>query len=307
MTPGAATRPSALTLARLAVAVERFEVLTIVATATLIVVAGAAALLVVSTLTYPEGCWDAWLGQDGTTEIAPACVDAVNRFSAVDETVIGRVMAAMAFFPFVAGVVLGVPTVGRGIEARTAALAWSLAPSRRRWLGGWVLPVFGILLIVSGATAIVAAELVPIRQPWSGRPLSFYEVGLYGPPVVGRAVLAFGAGVLLGAILGRTLPALIMASVVVLGAIMGLYLVQDTWLEAIAEPLTAAEIVDLDSGRWSGMITDAWTASDGSTVYIGVPGVRADSWAGIETVGLGALGLAMLLITVPVVDRRRPS
>ena len=123
----------------------------------------------------------------------------------------------LAVLPPLVGLFLGVPVVAREIELRTTDLAWSLALRRSRWLLTRLLPM-------------LAFALVALRGPgssWARRLFSAIAVGraVTGPdrgrlagPDAGRpaAFMALGIGVLVGALVGRTMPALLVAAIVVL-------------------------------------------------------------------------------------------
>ncbi len=110
-----------------------------------------------------------------------------------------------------AGVFLGAPTVAREIENGTARFAWTQAASRSRWLLVQVLPVACLL---SAAALGLGAEfgwwLAPFPRtasvhagPWS--PLLFNLSVLV---LMGWVLFALTLGVVLGAAIRRTIPAM---------------------------------------------------------------------------------------------------
>ncbi len=305
--PGAARAPLA-TMSRLSIRIQRFEVLAIVAFAGLIVLATVFAHVRLAGIVIPDGCWETFFrGEPLAPGQADVCTGPITAFNDLNENVIGKVMAAMAVFPFIGGLVLGIPVVGREIEARTATLAWSLGGSRRRWYAGRMTPILAVVGVTALGTALAAATLVGVRQPWTDVEPSFYDSGLYGWPVVGRAIAAFGIGVLFAAVIGRTLPALLLGGPTIVLLVISMYAVQDVWLDANTVRLDGAAIAEINDGRWSGVITDAGDGPDGQPIYHGVPGARARDWQTIEAAGLAAVGGALLLVTIPVIDRRRPT
>ena len=92
------------------------------------------------------------------------------------------------------------------LEARTAATAWSLNPSRTRWLLGQALPVTLVLGAAMALAAVVADRVVDAQVAWGHS--AFYYIGLHGPLALVRAFAALGIGLLAGALIGRTVPAL---------------------------------------------------------------------------------------------------
>lgn len=127
--------------------------------------------------------------------------------------------AAALGFPLIAGLLVGVPLVGREIEWGTAPLAWTLARCRRRWLLGRAEPVGLVLGLVLAMPAVAAFVLEGAAEPAVAPGASLQDFGLRGVPVVARGLLAYGIAVLVGTIMGRQLPALIVASVLSVGAL----------------------------------------------------------------------------------------
>jgi hypothetical protein len=117
-------------------------------------------------------------------------------------------MLAVLGFPILAGVFWGAPLVSRELEAGTHRVAWTQSVTRTRWL----LPRLGVVL---GAAAVTAA-LVSFALTWWASPIDSTQGGRLQPGVylargivpVGYALLAVALGVLLGAVLRRTVPAM---------------------------------------------------------------------------------------------------
>jgi hypothetical protein len=117
-------------------------------------------------------------------------------------------------FGFGVGLVVGVPLVARDIEHGTAHLAWTLGRSRTRWLLRRI--AFGALVVavLLGGLAVVTDVLGAAMQPNDDLSRSFHFEGNRGVIIVARGILALGVGVLVGAILGRQLPALLLGLIV---------------------------------------------------------------------------------------------
>jgi hypothetical protein len=115
------------------------------------------------------------------------------------------------------GLVLGVPLVAREVEHGTAQLAWTVSRSRLRWLVGRVAfaTLIGVLLsaLLAVTTDVLAAAMLPNIELSQ----DFNMHGNRGPLIVGRTILGLGAGVLVGALLGRQLPALLLGLFVIGG------------------------------------------------------------------------------------------
>ena len=298
------------------------------------VVLGFAALQVTSQLMgagLSSECIDRWKSNDGNLTEGDQCVLAVQRFSTISEESGGKVLALMAILPFAAGLLGGVTLVGRELETRTAQTAWALAPSRRRWFGRQLWPV---LLVVGGAlafAAVAATALVTTRLPWTGS--GFNDMLLHGPVVLARALGTLGVGLVMGAILGRTLPAFLVAIVISVGLAVAMTFLREGWLNS--QPLEFGpmnggygEMAWITGGGYvgpDGTFTswdqpppieppaavedyDAWLADQGyRQVTLGVTTARAMGWLPLEIAAWTVGGLALILATIAVVGRRRPG
>ena len=276
-------------------------------------------------------------------ELGPAagCQAAVEDYYSIQSFADQFLLLSFAA-PFGMGVLLGAPLVAREIEGGTAQLAWTLAGSRAGWLLrriAFAAVVVAVLLGVLAVTSeILATALVPDRDlahdfQWEGR---------RGWLIVARGMGALGLGLLVGAMIGRVLPA-ILASAIVIGLAF-------TGLGVLHEELLRGEAVIWD--QYSGdlapgskYIADGIRTPDG-TVYtrdeadaLGLEGnymdergrqyaSEADMLAG-RTIGTdiafiipgsrypevtvregavaGAVGLAALGLATLVVQRRRPA
>ena len=151
----------------------------------------------------------------------------------------GRRLAsgATTVSPFVLGLFLGVPLVAREIESGTAPIAWTLARSRARWLVQRAAPVLVGTLLVASAIA-GTGELLTAVAPWNeGVDPGFQDFGGRGPLLVVRGVAVLGIGLAAGALIGRQLPALLVAGLVVLALMIGLTIYTDQLMRREAEPI----------------------------------------------------------------------
>jgi hypothetical protein len=223
-------------------------------------------------------------------------------------------LAVTIVIPVLVAVVLGVALVAREIEQLTTVFAWSMAPSRRRWL-------------------LRRAALVGLERPHLDPYRNFELFGLRGLVIPAAALLAFGLAVLAGAILGRQLPTLLVAGLLLVPALLGASVLSDTWLQGEAE-ITVIEHPDqpfswtdgarsLDSlirtpdgdivsweeayNRYGEAVDSA--GSEGSQFFIAiryVPGDRYPLAAARLAGSLASVGLIAILLTALVVHRRRP-
>lgn len=111
--------------------------------------------------------------------------------------------------------VLGVPILTREIEQRTAMIAWPLAGSRPRWLVWRALPVLVVALILIGVMSFAADQLAQAYFPHSD--IGFDRHGSRGISLVTRSTLMLAVAVLLGAAVGRLLPALLIGIALAVG------------------------------------------------------------------------------------------
>lgn len=163
-------------------------------------------------LGIPAQCWG--VGATG------ACV-AFEYDMAVYQSIAGQWLTALAFgaglVPAVAGVLFGIAAVGKELDQRTAVLAWSVSPSRRRWLLQRVSPLLGLLALLGLGCSQLVLALLRVRSPELGEvPDDFGAIPFvaFGPAASG--VSTFGITVLIGALLGRLLPAVLGAGALVI-------------------------------------------------------------------------------------------
>ncbi len=136
--------------------------------------------------------------------------------------------------PFGMGLVLGIPLVSREIEQRTTSIAWTLSRSRARWLVWRVafaaLVMIVLLLVVAIASEVLASAQMPNRHLDN----DFAWYGRRGVLIVVRGLAALGIGVLLGAVLGRVLPALLVAAFASVLIFTAISFGMDRWTETDA-------------------------------------------------------------------------
>ena len=148
---------------------------------------------------------------DGQLNTSPGCAGAVDSFWHLHNGLGQRAMSGMSVLPYVVGAVLGVSIVAREIEGGTAPLAWALTGSRTRWLVARLIRVVPVIFLIM-APAVVASEVLEVRlEPFLDPGASFADWGSRGFPLFAYALAATAIGVLAGLLIGRTLPAIIVA------------------------------------------------------------------------------------------------
>ena len=116
--------------------------------------------------------------------------------------------------PVIAGLALGTSLIASEFESGTAAFAWSVALDRRRWFAE-TTAAGAILVLLTGVPIGLAAGLLDaaVRSQTFASPV----VGLMDPApllIVVRPLVAFAVAVLVGIVLGRALPTLLVSLVV---------------------------------------------------------------------------------------------
>lgn len=248
-------------------------------------------------------------------------------------------MMLAAVLPFAVGIVLGVPVVAREIEQRTAPMAWMLARSRARWLAWRTLPILMFALVAVSLPAFAAEQM--IRARWPHDDVGFLDYGAYGVPLVMRAVLALAISVGLGALIGRSLPALLVGVALSVALGVALNLALPVWVPA--HELATTTEAELEStsevngrlgvrsvsveyrmpdgtligeGAAQEIIEAAYEAAGGSEPdratlpQLVIHEIAPDRYPDVvirESVGLGAATLVPAGVAAVVVHRRRPG
>lgn len=314
-----------LSVARLTYRIHRAELLVALA----LVLAAAGAIIVVTSRLISVGPSECLLESND-----PACQTVLDAFYRIRYDEASWLLGAGAgLFPVVIGLILGVPIVGRELEARTASLAWSLAASRVRWLLHRVLPMAGLLLACLTLIALLEVLLLRASSPGAFVP-RMDHLGSQGPTFIARGVMAFGLATLAGAVLGRTLPAFLLSALLA----MTLALVGSTALAAsLAQPwavwrvedsenhvpalLSLRELYRTDEGQmitWSEVMSwfdgqpagtdwEEWEAAHIAPMELVVPLERFSDFEAAETAAALAIGGTGLLLSFAVVTRRRPG
>jgi hypothetical protein len=237
--------------------------------------------------------------------------------------------AATVAVPIVVAVVLALAMVARELEQQTTVLAWSLSPSRVRWLGMRVLPVAAGLIVLGLVAGLLGDVLQQLREPPVDALRSLEGLGARGPAVAGAALLTFAVALLVGALLGRQLPSLLAAGGLSIALVVGVSMITDVWLRGDARYAGAEELVlgariletvirtpegeyieiDEASQRYGSAVDAVWSGGDAGGLSLAVRYVPGEMYpvATARITGvLGAFGLACLIGTALVVNRRRP-
>lgn len=240
---------------------------------------------------------------------------------------------------FVVGLIVGIPLVARDIEHGTAHMAWTLGQSRTRWLLRRI--GFGVLVVVVllAGLAVVTDILGAAMQPNDDLSRSFHFEGNRGVIIVARGILALGIGLLVGAVLGRQLPALLLG-LMVTGLLYGVVTFAigkwnesdaiETWYDQnYGAPLwvgsgvrlpsgervsmmdfygTGSEAFQADDGRLYATAADAEAEGDpiGQEYILLIPGERYPEVMARSSLVTAGAGVLLMVGAGLVTNRRRP-
>lgn len=293
----------------------------------LMVAAGTGAILWLQTFKIPEECFS---GQDLGGLCNPYQATMLAYGDAMS-TVGNPAAISTLVAPIVVALVMGIAALAREIEQQTTNFAWSIAPSRATWLRDRMVPILLVVLVLGVAGGWLGDILMGLRQrgvdPWR----NFEGLGLRGPAIAATALLVFGIAGLVGAVVGRQLPALLISGAVIGFGVYGAVTVSDAWVQGDAQVGTYDQIVigdkildslirtpegeyiaweeayarygsQLDTINYEG--TDNGTGLRVATRY--VPGDRYPAAVARLSSLLGGGGLAAIALTFLVVHRRRP-
>ena len=320
---------SMLVQARLTFLLHRF---TLVAVSAMLILGSAAALFVAFRLravgVTPE-CLDAW-PRVGPGAPSAACQASASEFRSINGAWAAPLLGALGGVGPLAGLLAGAALVAREIEEGTASVAWSLSPSRMRWLIGRVAPVAVLLLVLSAVASVAATELAGARYPGLDPALSFYNGSSHGLTPVAAGLVVFAAAVFAGSVVGRVLPALIVASVLGLVLVSGVFASENLWFPGqteIVDARTAStgypgaygldQKIQLASGELRSLMDfnnldfDAEGNVTGlpvgaAFVALIIPGTRHPFIDAAEASAMAAMTALLLAAAAFVVRRRRP-
>lgn len=162
-------------------------------------------------LGIPGTCWPRDINGDWAS---PGCDQLMQTFWGYQSGA-GYPRVGLALLAPVVGLLLGVPIVAREVELRTAELAWSLALRRSRWLLARLLPMLALALVGFVILGWLGDRLFTAMEVGRARP-DLTEVASRGATLVTRGLMALGIGLLVGALTGRTLPAMVLAAIALL-------------------------------------------------------------------------------------------
>lgn len=249
--------------------IHRFEVLFVVIVLAVLGVSVWVTSSRILDLGLTDSCWPRDEEGRYATKV---CDDLMQRFWQVEGGETGYLRVALTVVPALMGIILGVPIVARELEMRTTALAWSLTPSRARWLLARFLPM--LLVGVVGLGLLGWMGTVLFDALWSGRTVpDLTEIAGQGVPLLARGLMAIAVALLIGAIVGRTMPAFLIAAVVMVAwSLVAVPAVQSTLTSQFA-----VWVSEGDEGWREGQSPVAY--QDGGSFDVSKPGVNGEPGA----------------------------
>ena len=253
------------------------------------------------------------------------CVDHEDFFDVA--RLAGGLVAGFAGLPPATGALLGAQLVAREVEQGTAPFSWAIAKSRRRWLAERTMALGLVVVAMLIPMAIIGHVLTGAYDPAADPASSLDAFGFRGPALVMRGVVMFAIGILLGAVTGRILPALLLAAVpavllITLGTGLGILGMAPEVIGRMGQPLVANSIVfderfEGDDGSLrtvdeayastpSGSDPETWVEDHFDRVAIGIPAGRYPEVEARSTVVLMLIAGAAWIAAAAVVERRRP-
>lgn len=323
---------------------HRFEVRAAVLACLALGVWGLFLELRLAAFAVPSSCFEIW--KAAGPDAAGDCAGPIYRWAEPLANEGTRIVGAMAYLPFAVGLLGGVPIVARELESHTAQTAWSLNPSRLRWLGSQVLPIAIVLGVAVAFASFVASGIQADRETFGES--AFFNLALHGPVVVARAFAAFGLGLLVGAVIGRSLPAFVTGVFISLVLVVAASSARDAWLATLEPEPVSDSAAASDGSPNDGLVITAvaWRAQDGTVlttaeareladaagvppgdptnpqdipmvvwleengfveIPVGVTEERALGWRLYDGLLFAFIGLIALAAATVVVSRRRPA
>ena len=264
----------------------------------------------------------------GTVAVAPDCELRGRQFFGYQDSLVPMVQGLLSVAPFLFAALVGAPLVARELERGTSRLAWSLAPSRVRWFVVRVVPAVTVVFVLALGAGLALDRLTGAVEPGVDAARSFSGFGGRGIVLAARAVFVLAIAVCFGAVLGRMLPALLLAAVVGWIGLAGGSYVHARWLatEAVISQTETGAPGDLfvdqrikaPDGRvmtWDEIYAELPPTEDGSDwppagyafISYVVPAERLPFVQRRECAALAGASLVFLSIAAAAAPRRRPG
>ncbi len=146
---------------------------------------------------------------------APNCGPVIGQEYCFSGDLLGRMAQAIVQFnlsqyglvvlPALAGAFIGAPLIAREVENGTHRLAWTQGVTRLRWLMSKSVLVFVPVLLMAAVAGIVEVILLNVQGGQVNRWNVFDQ---QAPLIVASTFFALALGIALGALIGRSIPAM---------------------------------------------------------------------------------------------------
>jgi hypothetical protein len=299
--------------------IQRFETTVVVGAAILSVLVSAVVIAVFTAGGYARCATDEVLSSSSYCHTPIA--DYIERIARLSAMIV-------PVFPVVAGLLIGGPIVARELESGTARLAWSLAPSRIRWFAQRAIPMLLVAFLAGLAIGLTADALTHMLQPSTDLDASFAGFRNRGLLVGVEVLLVAAIALALGAILGRTVPTIVLSLLLIFAI--------GTAVDKVERGVLTSEAVLGDSSGFSfnddnlyidsrlrmpdgAIVTweemnarypqyaNGWDETSGiSDITLYIPGSRYHDVERREAFALGSLALLFSGVAAVAVIRRRP-
>lgn len=232
----------------------------------------------------------------------PGCTFLIPAFAPWEQTA-QLLIGLLWVVPTGLGALLGVAITAGEIERGAAQVSWPLARSRARWLLLRAAPVALILIVILGVAAGFA-ELTT-RARLISDDVGFHDYQLRTALVPLRGVLAFSIGLAVGAIFGRTLPALMVALAFSAAVTVGLLGLVQAW-QVGAATLVPIDQLSIDNGSYPLAPIRSAVAGPRGDSFVLIEASEFWVWVGREAALLVTAGIAALFLAMRIVQRRSP-
>jgi hypothetical protein len=321
---------SRLDWARLTFRLSKFELVAFGGFVALFIVLTVGAATWIDSLRPPAECLNFGNGVEPAADLMRRCEALNNAWYSAQQGPASLSYGLLLFLSFAAALFLGVPIIAREIERGTSRLAWSLAPSRMRWFASRMVPILIVVAVLTFVAGVATDRFVAAIQPNDDLANSFTMFGFRGLLIASRAVFIFSVAVLVGAVVARALPAVILTAVIATIGLAGGERVHQMILESEAVAIPVNEQTGEGGAKPGDMyITQKFVLADGTLVgweyfngefngpydefgnsrypqvAIVVPGERFRFVETREAVVLALGSLVALLLAGFVVTRRR--
>lgn len=321
-------------IVRVTFKLHRFEIVAVLLGAAVLSVAALVVALRLEGVGVPAECFGQMDIHGSPRPTVPGCEPVLQAFAEIDAREASLLFALLLVFPAAAGLFLGVPAVSRELERGTAPLPWTFAGSRWRWLAKRGAILVGLLLLGLVPLAVAADHLQATRFPAVSAAEAFGNDAARGGVLVAVGSAAFAVGLLIGLIVGRQLPALILAGVAMAMALSGATVAMDRWSESVSEVRGIQEgrpgdrsidtrfrstdgrlfrlfdVLALQPARPDlpdGTIDDQWLQANFQEVSVLVPRERYPQAVLVRSGLLTGAGAIAVILALWLVERRRPA